>query len=1222
MIITMIPYCPSGHGTNLGHAYNEQMKRLDDDDWACFIDHDACFTTRQWYRQLEAITQRLDGPAVLTAMTNRVGSRWQIAPGVDPNNHSMEYHRAIGEKLMGEHGAKLTDVTDHPLMSGVVILLSKNTWKLLGGFEDGFLGVDNAIHQAARDKGFKVYLMEGLYVYHWYRADTGGRPVTARDVSAFVAGEDKNIAKPPTSSIETEDTEVDATESGNDDAPPTILEQVPTAARNILCVGQPTTSVAQLARRHRDATVTGIVPDTTDIEAMEDYFDQLVAGPVEEIEPQSMEKSFDCVIVQDALDCAKRPQVVLDRMHRWLAPDGRLLATIRNARHHQTVSALLGGQWSSRIAQRGEMTHPPLKFHTRREMEKLFYRAGFRIEETRPLKTAQLRQWRRQGTSGEVDVGGLHIGGLSPEEAEEFFVEEYLIRAVPVENPRYGMTSIVILTRNQLSYTQTCLESIRFRTDVPYELIVVDNGSADGTVEYLRAQPDVTLIENADNRGFPAGCNQGIRAATGEHVLLLNNDVIVTTGWLDRMLAALHDDPKIGLVGPCTNNISGEQQVPVTYEDLSCLDGFAWEWGKRHDREPQETDRLVGFCLLVRKSLVDEIGLLDERFGLGNFEDDDYCRRAGQAGYRAVIARDAFVHHFGSVTHRAEGIDHNALLEKNGKLFREKCRKKEEQVEPDESDDGADTIREEPRFSVKAAKGGGLLLQEAAVGLSLCMIVRDNADTIGPALESIRPWVDEMVVVDTGSKDNTPEIARRLGARVFHFPWCDDFAAARNESIRHARGEWIFWMDSDDVIDEASGRKLHELVASDTRPSVLGYVMQVHCPGNGKNGQTDVTIVDHVKLFRNRPDLRFECRIHEQILPSIRAAEGEVEFTDVFVVHAGADRSDEGKKRKLERDFRLLWLELADRPDHPFALFNLGMTHADTDQHEEAITALRRSIKVSEPTESHVRKAYALLIGSYAQLERYDEAWRACQQARDHYPDDAELLFRHGVLHHHFKRLDEAERAYLQLLEGREERHFSSVDHGIKGFKARHNLALVYEDMDDLPRAEEQWRQVVAEAPTYRLGWRGLGDVLLRQSKLELLEAALKTMPPDDMLPDPVFAERLILQGHLAVARENLPEAKLLLQQAVDQHSADLDAHHALCRFLFEHGQFPEAETALTNLLNLTPDDAAALHNLGTIYLQTNRPQEAVTAYQSSLRHRPDSPATEAQLGQALEAAD
>src|SRR5437762_2307273 len=138
------------------------------------------------------------------------------------------------------------------------------------------------------------------------------------------------------------------------------------------------------------------------------------------------------------------------------------------------------------------------------------------------------------------------------------------------------------------------------------------------------------------------------------------------------------------------------------------------------------------------------------------------------------------------------------------------------------------------------------------------------------------------------------------------------------------RGDWLFWMDSDDTIPPACGRGLRGLVDRAVEPNLMGFLLQVDCPGRGEHGDpdADVTVVDHVKLFRNRPDLRFDGRIHEQILPAIRGAGGEVAWTEVFVVHAGYDHTPSGQKKKLERDLRLLHKELEERPDHPFTLFN------------------------------------------------------------------------------------------------------------------------------------------------------------------------------------------------------------------------------------------------------------------------------------------------------------
>ena len=414
-----------------------------------------------------------------------------------------------------------------------------------------------------------------------------------------------------------------------------------------------------------------------------------------------------------------------------------------------------------------------------------------------------------------------------------------------------------------------------------------------------------------------------------------------------------------------------------------------------------------------------------------------------------MIARDAFVHHFGGRTFLGAGFDFAAIMRENERRFREKWGPR-----PDVSGSHQPSPAPmQPRsLGLAVALGGGLLLRDNRVRLSLCMIVRDSAETLRPCLESIRPWVDEMVIVDTGSTDETPQIVEELGGRLFHFPWCDDFSAARNESLRHARGDWLFWMDSDDTIPADCGRQLRALIGSDIDPAVLGYVIQVHCPGLGEDGDrsTEVTAVDHVKLIRNRPDLRFEGRIHEQILPAIRRAGGTVAWTELYVVHSGSDPGPEAQERKRTRDLRLLHLELREQPDHPFTLFNLGMTYADGERFEEAEQFLQRSINRSSPDESHLRKAYALLVYAIMRQGRNDEALTVCRRGQALFPNDVELLFREGVILHELGRFAEAARAYEIVLSEKEERHFTSVDRGLTGFKARQNLAVVYTEMGDL----------------------------------------------------------------------------------------------------------------------------------------------------------------------------
>ncbi|MDI6604607.1 MAG: glycosyltransferase [Thermoanaerobacteraceae bacterium] len=234
-----------------------------------------------------------------------------------------------------------------------------------------------------------------------------------------------------------------------------------------------------------------------------------------------------------------------------------------------------------------------------------------------------------------------------------------------------NLSSIVILTHNQLEYTKLCIESIRKYTAVPYEIIIVDNASNDGTVEYLETQDDIKLIKNKENLGFAAGCNQGISIAEGEYIVLLNNDTIVTENWLNNLLYCLHNADDAAIVGPVTNNISGKQKIAAEYMDINDMHEFA----KNINNQKQiwkKALRLVGFCMLARKSLFDEIGLFDENYGIGNFEDDDLCLRALLRGYNLYISTTTFIHHFGSITFKNMNIDYAEIMRKNENYFKHK----------------------------------------------------------------------------------------------------------------------------------------------------------------------------------------------------------------------------------------------------------------------------------------------------------------------------------------------------------------------------------------------------------------------------------------------------------------------------------------------------------------------------------------------------------------------
>jgi len=202
-----------------------------------------------------------------------------------------------------------------------------------------------------------------------------------------------------------------------------------------------------------------------------------------------------------------------------------------------------------------------------------------------------------------------------------------------------GSVSLVIPLYNQLHHTRQCLESLRRHTRMPYELILVDNASSDGTREYLQTQ-EATVIANDANLGCAKAWNQGVLASRGDVVGILNNDIVVTAGWLEGLLAFM-DKTGCGIVSPAA------REGPLDYD----LDRYAVEF-VRSCREATRSD-LYGACLLIDRRVFDRIGLFDEAFAYGGCEDIDFFWRAKAAGFSMGTTGSVLIHHFGMVTQDA-----------------------------------------------------------------------------------------------------------------------------------------------------------------------------------------------------------------------------------------------------------------------------------------------------------------------------------------------------------------------------------------------------------------------------------------------------------------------------------------------------------------------------------------------------------------------------------------
>ncbi|MCE5330031.1 glycosyltransferase, partial [bacterium] len=240
-------------------------------------------------------------------------------------------------------------------------------------------------------------------------------------------------------------------------------------------------------------------------------------------------------------------------------------------------------------------------------------------------------------------------------------------------------TSIVIVTHNQLEYSQQCLNSIiEFTPAGSYEIILVDNNSEDGTTDYLKSfrnqnkNIDMKLIFNKSNLGFPKGCNQGIVASSFENILFLNNDTVVTHNWLKNLLICINSSEKIGAAGPVTNYCSNYQAINTNYKSMEEMQLFARQYNISDENLWEQRLNLVGYCLLLKRKVLDRVGYFDEDFSPGNYEDDDLSMRIIKAGYKLILCRDTFIHHFGSRSFKTNCSEFSELLKNNSKKFENK----------------------------------------------------------------------------------------------------------------------------------------------------------------------------------------------------------------------------------------------------------------------------------------------------------------------------------------------------------------------------------------------------------------------------------------------------------------------------------------------------------------------------------------------------------------------
>lgn len=218
------------------------------------------------------------------------------------------------------------------------------------------------------------------------------------------------------------------------------------------------------------------------------------------------------------------------------------------------------------------------------------------------------------------------------------------------------LVSIIIPCFNAVQYTKQCIESVLFKTNINYELIVINNGSTDGTKKYLNAlkkrlKPNkklrrITIIQSKRNLGVAKALNLGISKSIGRYICYLNNDVIVTKDWLKKIVKTAKYDKQIGAIGTMFNAFENKKFIKSVEQNKSLIDIVAQIISIKNSGKIKETNLIHGLCMFIKKSVFKKVGLFNEKFYPCFGEDIEFCERLKKNGYKLVDAKDVFIFHY------------------------------------------------------------------------------------------------------------------------------------------------------------------------------------------------------------------------------------------------------------------------------------------------------------------------------------------------------------------------------------------------------------------------------------------------------------------------------------------------------------------------------------------------------------------------------------------------
>ncbi|WP_026486299.1 glycosyltransferase [Caldanaerobius polysaccharolyticus] len=409
--------------------------------------------------------------------------------------------------------------------------------------------------------------------------------------------------------------------------------------------------------------------------------------------------------------------------------------------------------------------------------------------------------------------------------------------------------------------------------------------------------------------------------------------------------------------------------------------------------------------------------------------------------------------------------------------------------------------------------------------LSLCLITKDEEKNIARCINSVKDIVDEIVVVDTGSKDRTVEIAESFGAKVIHAKWEDDFSKAKNIAIENATSDWILFLDADEEIAKEDVPKIKELMQDD---SVEAYLLKFINYAGYTVGNASTEVHYNFRLFRNNGRLKYIYPVHENLRDIVENRVPVYKKSDVTILHYGYLNETRVEKNKTERYIRLILNYLMQHPDDQFQHSNLAVEYYNAGQYDKALKHLLIASRNIDLNTFGATRIIRYLIATYTALKDYDTALKIAEDAKAYYSDMADYPYLEGMIYFEQKRYEKAIEVFKECLEIGEYKGILVALGGTGSYRARYMRAMCFERLNRLNDAVENYIEALKLNRTFQDAFIKLFDILIKNERPEDVRSFFNKYVDTSSPVNKVILARLYMNiGRFDIAKEYLDEINL-----------------------------------------------------------------------------------------------